>query len=462
MHRRSFLQSALGVAAAAPNTDPPASLRPGEPVFLLAEDLLEDHWKLRRRLIAPRRGLKPVIVKDRPWEGMGPYLYGSVLLDPADNLWKCWYAVHDPERYRARQPWAYRIAYATSRDGESWTKPELGLVDHGGSTRNNLIPIGTRMSEAIDVCLAPPGSNAPARFLAVTLDRGVHLWLSDDGTHWRPQQPSEIEPRHSDCHNSLCWDPLRRRWLVHLRPPVHAGNQAKRRIAVMESPDLQSWSRPVTVLRPDESEPPEFYGMPVFRRGNLFFGMVQVYDRTRESLEIELAFSADGYRWHRLPGHPLYLPTGPKGGFDSGMVTSADEMVFDGDRMLLYYGGWNGDHRSDTRVAAIGVAVAQRDRFIAWEGGAEEPGFLLTRPCTIEGAKLLVNAEVRGELKVAVTDAEGVTLPGYDYEQCRAVHGDSLRHELAWGERTIGGLRRRLVRLRVRIREASLYAMEVA
>lgn len=459
MHRRLFLQSGLGFAAAAASHESTVSLRAGEPVFLFAEDLLEDHWQIRRRLVPPRRPTRPVIVKDRPWEGMGPYLYGSVLRDPADNLWKCWYAIHDPERYRARQPWAYRVGYATSRDGQSWTKPELGLVEDRGSTRNNMIPIGTRMSEAIDVCLAPPDSNAPARFLGLTLDKGVHLWLSDDGIHWRPHQPSEVEPRHSDTHNSLCWDPARRRWLIHLRPPVHAGDRAKRRIAVMESTDLKSWSRPVTILRPDESDPPEFYSMPVFRRGNLFFGMLQVYDRTRESLEIELVYSADAYRWHRLPGHPTYLPTGAKGSFDSGMVTTADEMIFDGDRMLLYYGGWNGDHRSDTRQAAIGVATAQCDRFLAWEAGASEPGFLLTRPCTIEAAKLFANADVHGELQVAITDPEGVPIQGFDYAQCRAIRGDSLRHELVWGDRALAALRSRLVRLRIRMRDASLYAL---
>jgi len=457
MRRRFLLQAGLGWAARA--SWERIAIRAGEPVFLLAEDALEDHWKVRRRLVRPERPAKPVIVKDRPWEGMGPYLYGSVLRDPADNLWKCWYTIHDPARYRARQPWAYRIGYATSADGREWVKPELGLVEHGGDRRNNLIPIGTRMSEAIDVCLAPPDSNAPARYLGVTLDRGIHLWLSDDGVRWWPHGPGEIEPRHSDTHNSLCWDPVRRRWLVHLRPPVHAGERAKRRIAVMESADLRTWSRPVTVLRPDESDPPEFYSMPVFRRGNLFFGLLHVYDRRRESIEVELAYSQDGHYWHRLPGHPVYLATGAAGAFDSRMVTTADEMVFDGDRMILYYGGWNGNHRSDTREAAIGAATGIRDRFIAWDAGTDEPGFLLTRVCTIEAGRLWVNAEVRGELRAAITDEEGTPIRGFDFAQCRPVSGDSTRHELAWREAAAGAVRGRLVRLRVQMRDASFYAL---
>ena len=31
------------------------------------------------------------------------------------------------------------ICYATSRDGISWDKPELGLVDYEGSTANNIV-----------------------------------------------------------------------------------------------------------------------------------------------------------------------------------------------------------------------------------------------------------------------------------------------------------------------------------
>jgi hypothetical protein len=435
-------------------------IRPGGPVFLLAEDLLDDHWGVRRRLVpAEKSARNPLIRNDRPWEGLGPYVYGSVLRDPKDSLWKCWYTVYNNAAYQARQPWAYRIAYATSRDGIAWEKPELGIVNVDGSTKNNIVRIGGRMSEAIDVCLAPPEANAPARFVALILDGGIQLWISDDGLRWRPLEGNPVDAGHSDCHNSLCWDAARKRWLIHLRPPVYAHTRNKRRIALMESTDLRTWTRPLTVLSPDEQDPPEFYSMPVFQRGNLFFGLLQIYDRRRESLEIELVYSADGSRWHRLPKRPLFLPTGPEGSFDSGMITTADDVIVDGDRMLFYYGGWNGDHKSQTRNAAIGVASVGKDRLVAWEDGGAEPGFLLTKPCVLEGTRLTLNAAVRGRMQAAIADLNGKPLPGFEYENCREVKGDSQRHVVAWSERSPGELRGKPVRVRLQMENTSFYSL---
>lgn len=463
LNRRAFLGS-VAVAAMA-RSAAPFPLRTGEVVFLLGEEVLEDHWRIERRLSVPqRRSSEPLIRKDRPWEGMGPYIYGSVLRDAAEGRWKCWYTVFDLVRYRARNPFPYRIAYAVSEDGVSWTKAELGLVEDGGSRQNNLVEIGGRDAEAIDVLRAPASSNAPAPYLAMTLDRGVRLYLSDDGLRWKEHAVNPVEPQHSDCHNSLCWDARRRRWLAHIRPPVFAfggPGSNKRRIAVMESEDLRTWTRPVTVLAPDEQDPPEFYSMPVFQRGNLFFGFLQVYDRGRESLEIELTYSTDGYRWHRLPGRPLYLGTGPAGAFDSGMVTTADDIVIDGDRMFTYYGGWNGDHKSNDREGAIGRVESPRDRFIGWHAAADQEGFLLTRPCVLEASRLAVNADVQGSLAVAICDDQGVALPGFGFDDCAAVTGNRVSHPLAW-KGDLRSLSGRTVRIRVRVREGAFYALELS
>lgn len=463
--RRGLLAAApLAVAALQGQTAAAARIAVGSPVFLLGDEVLEDHWNLERQLVPPRRVHgEPLIRKEHDWEGMGPYLYGSVLRDPSAGLWKCWYTVFSNERYRARQPFPYRAAYATSRDGIVWNKPKLGLVDHKGSRQNNLVDIGVLDAEAVSVRLAPPGAKAPARYAGMTLDKhGVVIFLSDDGLAWRKPEASVVDAGHSDCHNSLCWDARRRRWLAYLRPPYFAGpGHDKRRIAVSESTDLRTWTRPVTVLRPDEADPPEFYAMPVFPRGNLLFGFLQVYDRRRESLEVELAYSADGYRWHRLPGHPTFLGTGAPGSFDSGMVTTADDTVIDGDRMYTYYGGWNGDHKSNLREAAISRVESPRDRFIGWRTHGPEPGFLLTRPMLAAGARVTVNASVRGQLAMAVCDDRGAALPGFAFDDCGPVHGDGFAHAVSWkGDwRTLNG---RAVRLRVRVRDGAFYSLTFA
>jgi sucrose-6-phosphate hydrolase SacC (GH32 family) len=86
---------------------------------------------------------------------------------------------------------------------------------------------------------------------------GVCLAFSTDGVDGVEHQRNPIEPRHSDTHHSIVWDPARKIWLVHLRVPVNAGGN-NRRIALMQSADLDSWSRAESVLVPDEFAAPGF------------------------------------------------------------------------------------------------------------------------------------------------------------------------------------------------------------
>src|SRR5260221_697972 len=81
-------------AATRPLLSQPYSTRPEEAVFLLEGSTLEDLWAVRRRLNPLLKSARsPVMVKDREWEGGGPYLYGSVLYDSEDRLFKMWYTV---------------------------------------------------------------------------------------------------------------------------------------------------------------------------------------------------------------------------------------------------------------------------------------------------------------------------------------------------------------------------------
>jgi len=69
----------------------------------------------------------PLVVPDRPWEG--PRLcVGTVLRDEAMGRFRMWY-----RDGKAKE------MYAESDDGIAWRKPELGLVAHEGSTKNNII-----------------------------------------------------------------------------------------------------------------------------------------------------------------------------------------------------------------------------------------------------------------------------------------------------------------------------------
>ena len=218
MNRRLFLQTAASAAFAGPfRESEPFAVRPGEPLFLLESSTVEDTWAVRRRvnpLVKSSRN--PVLTKTQAWEGSGPYTYGTVLYDPQDKLLKCWYTVYHDREYRQRLPGSYMTGYATSKDGYQWEKPNLGLVDWRGSRNNSLIRLGQMYNGPVAVVLNPPESGIRARFVCSYLDKpGVCVAVSDDGVDWRDSRV--IETHHSDTHNCITWDAIRRRWLVSLR-----------------------------------------------------------------------------------------------------------------------------------------------------------------------------------------------------------------------------------------------------
>ncbi|PYV10360.1 MAG: hypothetical protein DMG07_21270, partial [Acidobacteria bacterium] len=449
--RRTFLRrgatiaAALGAAgpwrvAAAPAPEPYSS-PPDEPIFLLEGSTVEDHWGVKRRLNplvkSPRN---PIISKDRGWEGSGPYVYGSVLYDAQDRHFKCWYTVYHDHEYRNRLPGSYMVCFATSEDGYTWHKPELDLVEWKGSRKNNLVNLGRKYVASLTVVPVPAGSGIKARFVTVYLDEpGVCLAYSDDGARWRQHDGNPIEPHHSDTQNSIVHDPVRRTWMVHLRPPIYAGPW-KRRIAVMESADLKTWTRPQVCLTPDEADPPEFYGMPVFRRGNLFWGLLQVFDASEGRIEIELPFSADGRNWQRVPPREMFLKRGAPGEFDAGMITTAGSPVIVEGEMRLYYGGWKVDHRqqmpADVALASIGMASVPVDRFYGVTADQpNEPGSVLTRPLMLKGNGLELNARAEGEIRIALLDAAGKELPGFGLADSVPARGDGIRQAVAWRQK---------------------------
>ena len=78
------------------------------------------------------------------------------------------------------------MCYAESDDGVHWVKPELGLVDFKGGTKNNICLIEgepfalTRVNDFLSVRHEPED---PSHLLGVHVDLG--LIVSNDGIHFR-------------------------------------------------------------------------------------------------------------------------------------------------------------------------------------------------------------------------------------------------------------------------------------
>jgi hypothetical protein len=122
---------------------------PGLHLFVDDEEV-QDHPGFVRKVQRPQRvQAEPVLRPDRSWEGQSVQLWGSVLYDDDDQLFKMWYYSVNSELYE-RTGHGHFMCYATSKDGVAWDKPELGVLPCEGSSANNIVYPTPEASHGMD------------------------------------------------------------------------------------------------------------------------------------------------------------------------------------------------------------------------------------------------------------------------------------------------------------------------
>jgi hypothetical protein len=195
---------------------------------------------------------------------------------------------------------------------------------------------------------------------------------------------------------------------------------------------------------------------------------------TRHERSIEnfyIVTSRDGVSWNYhwvYAGKPL-VPRGPASAWDKDMIFPTARIVTHQDKHWIYYGGNNERHGCAeknvwfSRQGSIGLAWLRLDGFVARAAG-DTPGVLTTKPFTLEGSALELNAvvEPRGLLRVEVLDEAGKPLPGLSGAAAPQFGPlDDLRFRPTWKDRPdLASVRGRVVRLRFHLKEARLYAFQ--
>jgi predicted GH43/DUF377 family glycosyl hydrolase len=435
------------------------------PYFLCDDRVTEDRWLMERFTVPLRKHSgNPLVVKEYDWEGTGPLMGGSVLYDADDEVFRMWYCVWNSHNYFNRLPFSYNMCYAESKDGIQWEKPALGVFEHEPDPRNNCIRAGTDKTQNMDICLNPRPDKYPGKFLAIHNQKGgVFVSYSEDGKTFTFLHDSPAIPYHSDTHNNFVYDEVRDRWLLFCRPRAYAGDH-KRRVSMQESKDLLNWTHERTILVPTETEKPEFYGMGVFRRGDLFWGVLKVYDRATGFMHAELAWSGDGKHWNQVATHPAFLERGPEGAWDHGMVLLTESPVIVGDEMRFYYGGAPKDHNSKDNPFSIGLATGERDRLVGLRPSGDAPGYVLTRPLLLaDAAELFVNIVVSGNggsVRVELRDDDNHVLEGFSLEDSDPVNTTGYAQPVTWQGQPIGAAPSQEIRIRFEATNAQIFAFD--
>ena len=433
------------------------------PYFLCDDRVVEDRWLLERFVVPPTRHPKnPLIVRDKPWEGTGPHMGGSVLFDPQDRKYKMWYSVFNQNAYTNKLPFSYNVCYAESSDGLAWEKPSLGVFDYEGSTANNCIRLGTDKTQNIDVCLNPKPGVYPGKFLALHNQKGgLFFSTSDDGHTFKWLWDTPALSYHSDTHNNFVYDEIQNRWLLFCRPRAWAGYH-KRRVALTTTTNLQHWPHERTILVPNETDTPEFYGMTVFRRGDLYFGVIQLFDKATGYMQGELAWSGDGELWSQVATHPLFVSRGADGAWDAGMAMLAESPVIVGDEMRFYYGGFRLPHDTkEENVSGIGLMTSERERLAGVRPNSSEPGTIMTRPFGIGHRGLTLNARIHGEIRAELRTDTNKVVPGWSLDDCDPLTASGYSLPVTWKGKPLPDCAEREVRVVFRLVNAELFTFDL-
>lgn len=489
--------------------------------------LFDDAWTDSKRgvtatLEPPFSREGPVLSPDQPWESR---ISGdsNISVIEHDGQYKLWYGVPfgrpDPKTVarlkkeiagpefknldeKMRDDYVTRsnrmLCYAVSDDGVNWTKPDLGLVEHNGSKKNNIVMIA-RLGATVFLDPQAPSSE---RFKMILGDgpRRPHVNLEDpttpplpcyqavygavspDGIRWK-RSSKPIMPWYTDTTNAAYWDDETRKYVAFVRynegmvfrngktVSQKHGRIEYRAIGWSESSSFKNFPPPVKIHEPDPHERhPYKTGMDYYNSSALkypfapgvYLLFVSDFDHRTEMLDVHLALSRDGKRYHHWK--EPWLGLGLEGAFDSQSIYMGSGMIRKGQEIWMYYAGY--PHRHATRYHAgrgasgIGRVRLRPDGFIS-QRFARSGGRLATLPIQVDGDTLRVNfdAGAGGVLKLELRNHKDKPIAGHTASECDPLHGNDPGKVITWkGKASLAALRGQSVKLHFTGRSAKLFS----
>lgn len=491
-----------------PGEHPALLFDDGRILFLNRGDM-EDAEGIRLRLHSPvKRG--PCLVVEKGWELGG--VRGSSIVRVEDEF-RLYYEVTLPDGRHC-------MAFAVSRDGIQWERPELGAVEFNGNSRNNLVDVQSHPFNESCVFLDPVAPDE-SRFKLVAhspSQGGMFLFTSPDGVRFT-RQPGHLLRFILDNHMTAFYDERARRYRIYTRgwdksrgiPPM----PGTRCVVLAETDDLSKpvpfdenapdpwepqpkwlnteWSGirrlnrelPI-VLRCDENDPEQgglYQAAVVHYLPEVYLAFPSFYFTypwppegqfiNDGLLDIQFASSRDGMCWNRDLRDPyvrLDLPDGPA----SKMMHMLAGMVPGGGCVQQYYVGGrrsHGEGRTDKDVRVVhethhGDPIALRleqrmDGFVFAES-SYTGGRLVTRPFRLQSPELCLNIDTSasGVARAALLREDGTPVEGYGLKKCGRIHGNSIRMPVRWnGRADLSNLAGQTVRLLLESRAARLFAV---
>ena len=439
---------------------------------------------------------------DKPWEG-NTSGYPTVMLD--GDLFKMIYRGHRMiwDGGKLRMSHSPVVCYAESRDGISWTKPDLRIFPLLGKMAkqvadplaNNIVWPGSPFSGTFVPFLdTRSGCPASEKFKAVggNYKTGLHLFTSPDAKAWKKSEQAIFTQGALDSMNVVFWEPREQKYVLYYRTVV----DGMRSVSMTTSADFRVWSEP-TPLKYPGSPLQQMYTngiQPYYRAPHIRFGfptrytarrmndalrslepinlrakLAAAYARVGSDLTDSLFMSSrDGVGFHRWD--EAFLRPGPQAGINRsnwmygdnyqghGLFETASEIEGAANEIsMLFSEGYWREGESHLRRYTIRL-----DGFVSVQA-PYAGGEVITRPLVFAGNELSINfsTSAAGSVRVEIQDAGGKPIPEYRLKDCPEIIGDRVDRTIRWKSRPdIGVLAGKPVRLRFVMQDADIYSFQ--
>jgi len=406
-----------------------------------------------------------VLTTDKPWEGI-TCAYFSIIQDGNKVL-----LYYRGSSGGSDHSDAQVTCVAESTDGIHFTRPNLGLIEAGGTKDNNVIWRGVEAHNFSPFLDANPKTPPEQRYKALggvkqpgknwhqgETPGGLYAFASADGVHWKKIRDTPVITKGAfDSQNLAFFDTTRNRYACFSRIFLNK----VRAVQSHHSSDFLAWSDGVPHAYAEGVPWEHFYTsatVPCPTAPHLFLSFPKRFVTTRKKVpehdgpgvsDAVFMSSRDGVKWDR-PFLEAWVRPGPdlKNWTDRNNMTANGIVAGDAEWSLYISEHYR---HADHRIRRLSV---RKQGFASMHADAKG-GEFTTPPIKITGSKLLLNyaTSAAGSLQIDVIDASGKVLATME-----ELYGDDFEAPVL----DLSKLKGQTAQFRVKLKDADLYALRFA
>ena len=390
-------------------------LAQAEDLILFSFDDVSIPWRdnLKLTLVQPKKHPANPVLKPGAQDsvdGMGALLYGTVIKE--GDKFRMWYIAWPQPDKRFKNEQYYRpVAYAESRDGVTWVKPELWLVEFRGSKANNLVRIEpateefARPNDYVSVLLDADDPDPTRRYKMayIIYNRPEHFSttataVSADGLSWKLANTKPFTKGHFENSSLIRFGGsyfLTGQNVGRAGGHLADGLDAGRMMAGFFSPDFAHWSsgRAIDFFRTPANASPVSLGQELhmgaglWNRGNVVVGLYGRWygdaistapDKKKITpvhgvkVNLGLVISNDAIHYREPVQNFIVVPRGAVNEWDSEAILQGQAFYNTSTETMIWYSHWSASNpypvppipaKIEGKPMGVGLLTMRRDGF---------------------------------------------------------------------------------------------------